>query len=84
MSVGFSRVSEESVRNPDFTDHVAVEHEHFHGAVEFQSAIKPGLGKNYIYRVFLREKKRVKTHDSKASILDVLFKSLDFYTLKFL
>lgn len=54
MSVGLPGVSEEGVRDPDFAHHVAVQHEHFHGAVELEAAVIPRLGKEDVDGVFLQ------------------------------
>lgn len=53
MSVGFAGIPEERVGNPDFADHVAVEHEQLHGAVELEAAVVPGLGEEDVDGVLL-------------------------------
>lgn len=46
-------IPEEGVGNPDLSDHVAVEHEQLHGAVEFQPAVIPRLSEEDVDGVFL-------------------------------
>lgn len=58
MSIRFPGVPEESVWNPNFSNHIAVKHKHLHWAVKLQTTVIPSLGKNYIYSVFLKTEKQ--------------------------
>lgn len=53
MGISLLRVAEESVRDPDLSNHVAVETQNLHCAVEFQSSVVPGLGEKDVDGVFL-------------------------------
>lgn len=53
VGVGFAGIPEERVGNPDFPNHVAVEHEQLHGAVELEAAVVPGLGEEDVDGVLL-------------------------------
>lgn len=55
MGICFLGVAEERVRDPDFADHVAVETQNLHGAVELQTPVIPGLGKEDVNGVFLKK-----------------------------
>lgn len=54
MGVGLLRVAEERIWDPDLADHVAVETQNLHRAVEFQPSVVPGLGKEDVDGVFLK------------------------------
>lgn len=53
MSVGLFGVAEERVGDPDFANHVAVQAEHLHGAVELQASVVPGLSEEDVDGVLL-------------------------------
>lgn len=53
MSVSLFGVPEESVWNPDFPHHIAIQPENFNGTVKFQTSVIPGLGKKNINCIFL-------------------------------
>jgi len=54
VGVGLLGVAEEGVRDPDLPDHVAVETQHLHRAVELQPAVVPRLGEEDVDGVFLK------------------------------
>lgn len=58
MGIRFPWVPEESVWNPNFSNHIAIKHKDFHWAVKFQTTVIPSLGKYDIYGVFLKTEKR--------------------------
>lgn len=53
VGVGLAGIPEERVGNPDFANHIAVEHEQLHGAVELEAAVVPRLGKEDVDGVLL-------------------------------
>lgn len=54
MGVGLAGIPEERVGNPDFANHVAVEHEQLHGTVELEPAVVPRLGEEDVDGVLLQ------------------------------
>lgn len=55
MGVGLLGIAKERVRDPDLPDHVAVETQDLHGAVELQAPVVPGLSEEDVDGVFLSE-----------------------------
>lgn len=54
MGIRFAGIPEERVGNPYFANHVAVEHEQLHGAVELEPAVVPRLGKEDVDGILLQ------------------------------
>lgn len=59
MSLRGLGVSEDGVWDPYQANHVAVQSEDFHGAVESKAAVCPGLSKKDINLVFLKQRKEI-------------------------
>lgn len=53
MSVCVLRISEDGVRYPDKSHHVAVQSQYFHRAVISEATVRPRLGKNDVDLIFL-------------------------------
>lgn len=53
VGVGLLGIAEEGVWDPDLPDHVAVETQDLHGAVELQAPVVPGLSEEDVDGVFL-------------------------------
>lgn len=53
MGVGLLGIAKERVWDPDLPDHVAVETQDLHGAVELQAPVVPGLSEEDVDGVFL-------------------------------
>lgn len=60
-------VTKYRVWDPDQANHVAVQSQYFHGAVEAKTAVCPRLGKKYINLIFLQRK-----HDRSMEISSTL------------
>ena len=62
-------VSEDGVRKPNHSNHVAVQSQFLHGAVVAEAAVRPRLGEDDVDLVFLKEKNQKTSCERTAYII---------------